>query len=318
MSPTSAQVVCSRDREQYEVDLDPSSIPRLAAEHGLDLGGESLAGSSAAQWDALYAGTPPWETGRPQPAVAALAQAGRLTGRVLDIGCGTGENALAAAAAGATVTGVDISPRAIEAARAKAAERGLSARFLVADALRLDRLGEQYDVILDSGTFHVFADEDRPRYLASLAAVTRPGGRIHPLCFSDATPGSWGPRRLSRQELTTAFADGWRLDPSNRQTSTCRRATRPARHPPGWRPPAARSERGPRRAGTPENRGPPSPSDEPASATPARNDRRNPGHGARRHGRDRPRRSQPRRGRPADGHGNPLAVSVLPVQERHL
>lgn len=198
--------------QRHDVELDPSSIPRLAAEHGLNLGGASLAGSSAEQWEALYAGTPPWETGRPQAALAALAQVGQLTGRVLDIGCGTGENALAAAAAGAWVTGVGVSPRAIELAQAKAAERGLTARFLVADALHLDHLGEQFDVVLDSGTFHVFSDADRARYLASMAAVTRAGGRCYLLCFSDVTPGTWGPRRISRSELSAAFADGWVLE----------------------------------------------------------------------------------------------------------
>jgi SAM-dependent methyltransferase len=172
---------------------------------------------TAGEWDAVYTGTPPWDTGRPQPPFVALADAGALTGRLLDVGCGTGEHALLAAAHGAVATGVDLAPRAVAAARAKAAERGLSAEFLVGDALYLERLGTRFDVVLDSGVFHVFDDEDRPRYVAGLAGVLRPGGHYHLLCFSDRTPGTWGPRRVTEQELRTAFADGWdveRIEPA--------------------------------------------------------------------------------------------------------
>ncbi len=130
------------------------------------------------QWDASYtADTPaPWDIGRPQPAFARLADEGRLTGRLLDAGCGTGENALLAASRGADVTGIDVAPTAIARARAKASERGLTARFEVADALDLGRLSLTADTVIDSGVFHVFGDEDRTRYVASLAAVLRSAG----------------------------------------------------------------------------------------------------------------------------------------------
>jgi cyclopropane fatty-acyl-phospholipid synthase-like methyltransferase len=138
-------------------------------------------------WDAGYAAStpPPWDIGRPQPAFLRLADAGLLAGRVLDAGCGTGEHALLAAARGADAVGVDVSPTAIERARAKAAERGLSARFEVADALDLGRLGITFDTVIDSGLFHVFGDEERPRYVASMASVLRPGGVCFLMCFSD-------------------------------------------------------------------------------------------------------------------------------------
>jgi SAM-dependent methyltransferase len=163
-------------------------------------------------FDALYAGRPPWDIGRPQPAFLALAEAGAVVGRVLDVGCGTGEHALMAAALGLEATGVDVAPAAIAAAEAKAAERGLRVRFLVWNALELAALGERFDTVLDSGLFHVLEDEDRAAYVASLAAATRVGGRCHVLCFSDRQPGLYGPRRVTQEELRASFADGWRVE----------------------------------------------------------------------------------------------------------
>jgi len=162
-------------------------------------------------WDTVYvAGTPPpWDVGRPQPAFVRLADRGALRGHLLDAGCGTGENALLAAAHSADVVGVDVSPTAIARARAKAAERGLSARFEVADALHLSQLGLTFDTVIDSGLFHVFDDENRASYVASLASALRSGGSCYLMCFSDLQPGTFGPRRVRKDEIISAFSDGW-------------------------------------------------------------------------------------------------------------
>ena len=162
-------------------------------------------------WDTVYAAdaAPPWDIGRPQPAFQRLADRGLLSGRLLDAGCGTGEHVLLAAAHGADATGADISPRAIERARAKAVERGLPARFVVADVLSLGQLGMTFDTVIDSGVFHVFDDDDRARYVTSLASVLRPGGHCYLVCFSDRQPGGFGPRRVTQDELRAAFSDGW-------------------------------------------------------------------------------------------------------------
>jgi cyclopropane fatty-acyl-phospholipid synthase-like methyltransferase len=169
-------------------------------------------------FDEVYAGSPPWDIGRPQPAFQELADAGQLRGRVLDVGCGTGEHALLAAGLGLESTGVDSAPTAIALAEDKARDRGLSARFVVHDALDLAALGEQFDTVLDSGLFHVFDDSDRLRYVDSLRAVTPPGGRYFLLCFSDQQPGEFGPRRVSQGEITASFADGWRVDSTEATT----------------------------------------------------------------------------------------------------
>jgi cyclopropane fatty-acyl-phospholipid synthase-like methyltransferase len=165
-------------------------------------------------WDETYArdAPPPWDIGRPQPVFARLAERGLLAGQVLDSGCGTGENTLLAAAHGATATGIDLSAHAIARARAKAAARGLTARFETGDVLRLRDLGLSFGVIIDSGVFHVFDDEARARYVTSLASVLVPGGYCYLICFSDRQPGEFGPRRVSQGELRAAFSDGWSVD----------------------------------------------------------------------------------------------------------
>ena len=80
------------------------------------------------------------------------------------------------------------------------------------DALTLADLDRRFDSVIDSGLFHVFSDEDRARYVAGLAHVTRPGGRLFLLCFSDEEPGTQGPRRVSQREIREAFADGWDVE----------------------------------------------------------------------------------------------------------
>ncbi len=160
-------------------------------------------------WNSAYEGSPPWDIGAPQPEFAKLAEAGELRGQLLDAGCGTGEHTLMAALHGAKAVGVDIAELAIERARAKAEERGISATFEVADVLHLERLGRRFDVVIDSGVFHVFDDEQRLAYVDSLGSALRRGGVYYMMCFSDRQPGDWGPRRVTRAELKASFADGW-------------------------------------------------------------------------------------------------------------
>jgi SAM-dependent methyltransferase len=168
---------------------------------------------AAHDWDSSYTtGTPPWDIGRPQPPFARLAGAGLLSGDVLDAGCGTGEHTLLAAAHGARAVGVDVAAPAIERARAKAAQRGLTARFEVGDALALEALGLTFGTVIDSGLFHGFGDGPRAQYVASLARVLRPGGTCYLMCFSDRQPETDGPRRVSQDELRAAFADGWVIE----------------------------------------------------------------------------------------------------------
>src|SRR5258708_5382504 len=122
-------------------------------------------------WNSVYEGSPPWDIGRPQPNFVKLADAGKFQGRVLDVGCGTGEHVMLAASHGAEAMGVDVAELAIERARAKAQQRGISAMFEVGDVLHLDRLKRQFDVITDSGVVHVFGGEGRLGFVHNLRSA---------------------------------------------------------------------------------------------------------------------------------------------------
>ena len=162
-------------------------------------------------FEQIYQGQAPWDTGRPQPAIIKLAEAGQIRGSVLDVGCGTGENLLYLAARGHEAWGVNFVPVAIERAKAKAAQRGIDAHFVVGNALKLEKLGRQFDTVIDCGLFHTFADEERSVFIKGLAEVLGPGGLLHILCFSDEEPGSEGPRHISQQEIRDAFHDAWNV-----------------------------------------------------------------------------------------------------------
>ena len=164
----------------------------------------------SSSFENLYAGQPRWEIGRPQRAILEVAD--RITGSVLDSGCGTGENALFFASRSQKVLGIDFLAEPINLARQKATERGLTATFLVMDALARKEQSEVFDTAIDSGLIHVFSDGDRRRYVEGLASVLKPGGRLFLLCFSNAEPGEQEPRRVSKEEIEDAFADGWAVE----------------------------------------------------------------------------------------------------------
>jgi len=139
-------------------------------------------------FESFYQGEAPWDIGRPQKEYVLLEQAGEIVGSVLDVGCGTGENALYLAEHGHEVWGIDFIPAAIQKAREKAEQRHLATTFLVLNVLELHTLERTFDTVIDSGLFHSLSDGERPLFVDNLAAVIRRGGTYFMLCFSELTP----------------------------------------------------------------------------------------------------------------------------------
>ncbi|MDQ7903054.1 class I SAM-dependent methyltransferase [Phytohabitans sp. ZYX-F-186] len=162
-------------------------------------------------FDAVYQetaglGGPPWEIGGPQPALAAVLDQGVKGPKVLDAGCGTGDLALALARRGYDVTAVDISPVAIEMARAKAAAEGLAVRFEVQDATRLSLPPAPFDSVFDSGLLHSLqrrGDDEADAYLALLPGLAAPGATVFVLAVSLRAGEGWG---LTEEYLRSPFA----------------------------------------------------------------------------------------------------------------
>ena len=130
-------------------------------------------------WNAHYAsGFTPWDSDEPDPALVETVEAGTIAaGPALEVGCGTGTNALWLATRGFDVLGVDVSPLAIGRARTKLRDAQSACRFEVRDFLNDPPKGV-FDFVFDRGCFHVFdASEERERFAALVAGVLAPGGR---------------------------------------------------------------------------------------------------------------------------------------------
>ncbi len=128
-------------------------------------------------------------------------------GSVLDLGCGTGENAIFLAQNGYKVTGIDAAPIAVETAKAKAKTRHVEVVFHLRNALNLNLDHAKFDNAIDSGLFHTFEDDERPLYAKEVAKSLRDGGKYFMMCFSEKEPTDWGgPRRVTRREIEQTFS----------------------------------------------------------------------------------------------------------------
>lgn len=151
---------------------------------------------AASWWDGFYADRSrpvPFFVAKPDESLASYVDRRLITpGRVLDVGCGPGRNALHLASLGFQVDAVDLSPTAIGWAEERAREAGADIRFHRGDAFGLGaaELGGPYDLIHDSGCFHHLPPHRRISYLALLDRTLAPGGHFALTCFAAGEMGS--------------------------------------------------------------------------------------------------------------------------------
>lgn len=162
-----------------------------------------------AQWRRTYEETPydrlPWFEPGPSVGVKLAVEVGFLArgGAVLDVGCGAGSNVLFLAESGFRAHGVDLSPGAVAAARARAAEARLAVDIQEGDVLALPFPDGSFDAVVDNGCFHTLPLSRRERYAKEVLRVLRPAGRFVLSWVAREHAGMRGPpHRPSLREVT--------------------------------------------------------------------------------------------------------------------
>jgi SAM-dependent methyltransferase len=156
---------------------------------------------------------PPWSLGEPQPEIAALIDQGKITGDVLDAGCGEAALSLHLAALGHNTVGLDASPTAIELAKAEAAQRGLTnASFEVADISSFTGYDGRFNTIVDSTLFHSMPVELRDGYQRSIVRAAAPGASYFVLVFDRAGMPDGPANPVTEDELRDAVSQYWVID----------------------------------------------------------------------------------------------------------
>jgi SAM-dependent methyltransferase len=162
-----------------------------------------------AAWNESYAsGQLPWDTGHPEPLLVGYVGSGRIAPcPALEVGAGTGTNAIWLAERGFDVLGIDVSPLAVERATSRLKGDTLRCRFAVGDFLAEPPGTGPFGFVFDRGCFHVFAQaEERARFAANVAAVLAPGGLWLSLLGSTEGPARTdGPPRRSAREIVEAI-----------------------------------------------------------------------------------------------------------------
>jgi SAM-dependent methyltransferase len=156
---------------------------------------------------------PPWSIGEPQPEIAALIAQGKFHGDVLDVGCGEAAVSLRLAELGHTTVGLDLSPTAVELARAAAAARGLTnASFDVADISAFTGYDGRFGTIVDSTLFHSIPVQAREGYQQSIVRSAAPGASYFVLVFDKAGMPEGRANPVTLEELRETVSPYWEID----------------------------------------------------------------------------------------------------------
>lgn len=165
--------------------------------------------TTQAEWNERYLeGNLPWDSRLPSQELKRVIEAGLLTPcRAIEVGCGTGTNAIYLAEGGFQVTGLDLSAKAIEIAQARAVGLKHQPDFLVADITRLPALAAPFDFIFDRGCYHCLRLADPAGYRAALERLSGPGTRFLLLAGNANEQTEQGPPRVHELEIRREFGD---------------------------------------------------------------------------------------------------------------
>ncbi len=159
-------------------------------------------------------GITPWEHTEPGGPLADLIEGPRALppGDMLDIGCGTGRDAIYGARHGWAVTGIDAVPRALEHARANARQVGAQVRFLQADITTIGagELGASYTLLLDGGCLHGLAPAQLRHAAATITGTAKAGATLLMFAFAPGRRGP-APRGINPAQIPGLFPQ-WELD----------------------------------------------------------------------------------------------------------
>ena len=166
-------------------------------------------GMSHPSWNDSYAsGQLPWDVGHPEPLlVEFVTSRGIRPSRALEIGAGTGTDAIWLAENGFDVLAIDIAPLAVERARSRITSPHLRCQFETCDLLSAPPAGGAFQFVFDRGCFHVLDEADeRARFAAQIGATLAPGGLWLSLIGStEGPPRKVGPPRRSALEVVAAI-----------------------------------------------------------------------------------------------------------------
>lgn len=189
----------------------------MAVENNAVTGASVKAGAAGPRFGyrLLYRlGFKPWDNNIVPMELAELVEGPQALppGRALDLGCGTGTQAIYLTQHGWQVTGVDFVGRALDEARRRAASAGVTPAWVEGDVTRLPELGigAGYNLLLDAGCFHGLTADQRAAYAAGAAAVSASGAKFLLFGFAYGRRGP-APRGVSREEVVSRFAPDWRL-----------------------------------------------------------------------------------------------------------
>jgi methyl halide transferase len=156
-----------------------------------------------ADWDAAYRqGTPPWDVGQPHAELVRVLDEYQLRPQtVLDVGCGTGADAVLLARRRFDVTAVDCSPIALERARLRAEQQDALIRFVLADVFEFARSAGKFALVHDAGLYHAVRQTNLDQYLDMLWRVTQPGSYYFCLAGAPSAAADEGPPQVTEDEI---------------------------------------------------------------------------------------------------------------------